>query len=78
MGFAWVQLRDAQVAGDVVAIQILATDEKPGASSEAESGTPSDAAPDASPGPSPDASDEELAEDAPPTVPVPAAPRLRI
>jgi hypothetical protein len=27
MGFAWVQLRDAQVSGNQVAIQILATDE---------------------------------------------------
>jgi len=27
MGFAWVQLRDAQVSGNVVAIQVLATDD---------------------------------------------------
>ena len=27
MGFAWVQLRDAQVSGNQVAVQILATDE---------------------------------------------------
>ena len=30
MGFAWFQLRDAQVSGNEVAIQILATDEDPG------------------------------------------------
>ncbi len=30
MGFAWFELRDAQVSGNEVAIQILATDEEPG------------------------------------------------
>ena len=30
MGFAWFQLRDAQVTEDEVAIQILATDQDPG------------------------------------------------
>ncbi len=46
MGFAWVQLRDAQVSEGEVAIQILATDEKPGAVD----GVQPDPAPDASPG----------------------------
>ena len=34
MGFAWFQLRDAKVSGDEVAIQILATDEKPDEATE--------------------------------------------
>ena len=42
MGFAWFQLRDAQIAGDQVAVQILATDQEP-----AEPGAP-DATPDES------------------------------
>jgi hypothetical protein len=45
MGYPWVQLREAQIAGDVVAVQILATDVAPE--------TPS-----APPGESPEATDE--------------------
>jgi hypothetical protein len=48
MGFAWFQLRDAQIAGDQVAVQILATDQEPGAV-EAEPGA--DAAPNESTAP---------------------------
>jgi hypothetical protein len=33
MGYPWVQLRHAQIAGDEVAVQILATDEEPGSPS---------------------------------------------
>jgi hypothetical protein len=29
MGFAWFELRDAQLSGDEVAVQILATDDEP-------------------------------------------------
>ena len=35
MGFAWFELRDAQITGDEVAIQILATDEGPESSEKA-------------------------------------------
>lgn len=37
MGFAWIQLRDAQVSGNQVAIQILATDD-PGEMDEVDPG----------------------------------------
>jgi hypothetical protein len=51
MGFDWYQLRDAQLSENEVAIQILATDEGPGAAEvdpgESPSGTPDD---EASPG----------------------------
>jgi hypothetical protein len=43
MGFAWFQLRDAQVSGDEVAIQILATDEEPGQVDEVDPGAEPDA-----------------------------------
>jgi hypothetical protein len=33
MGYPWVQLRHAQISGDEVAVQILATDEEPGSPS---------------------------------------------
>jgi hypothetical protein len=44
MGFAWFQLRDAQVSGNEVAVQILATDEDPGQAGEIAPGTEPDAA----------------------------------
>jgi hypothetical protein len=47
MGFVWFQLRDAQVAGDEVAVQILATDEEPGEVEEIDPSAP-DEVPDAS------------------------------
>jgi hypothetical protein len=43
MGFAWFQLRDAQVSENEVAIQILATDEEPGPVEEVDPGTEPDA-----------------------------------
>jgi hypothetical protein len=69
MGFAWFQLTDAQVSGDVVAVQILATDEGPGDSAEAQPGT-SDAT-----------EDEEFAEEQElprPVLPVTATSRVQI
>lgn len=56
MGFAWVQLRDAQVSGNEVAIQILATDE-PEQVDEVTPGTEPDAS--QSPPNAPDRSDPE-------------------
>ena len=47
MGFAWFQLRDAQVTEHEVAVQILATDKDPGEVEEVDPGAPS-APPDAS------------------------------
>ena len=38
MGFAWVQLKDAQVLGREVVVQILATDDDPDDAAEAEPG----------------------------------------
>jgi hypothetical protein len=64
MGFPWLQLRDAQVSGDRVAIQILATDEEPGDASEV------------NPGEAPDATAED--EEPSPEPPVSAASRLNI
>ena len=46
MGFAWFQLRDAQVSEREVAIQILATDEEPGPADEVQPGPAPDASPD--------------------------------
>ena len=43
MGFAWFQLRDAQVSGNEVAIQILATDEDPAQVDEIDPDTEPDA-----------------------------------
>jgi hypothetical protein len=40
MGFAWFQLRDAQVTEREVAVQILATDEEPGAVEEVDPRAP--------------------------------------
>jgi hypothetical protein len=40
MGFAWFQLRDAQVTEHEVAVQILATDKDPGEVEEADPGAP--------------------------------------
>ena len=47
MGFAWFQLRDAQVTEHEVAVQILATDKNPGEVEEVDPGAPP-APPDAS------------------------------
>jgi hypothetical protein len=66
MGYPWVQFREAQIAGDVVAVQILATDVEP----EAPSGTPP-SGPEANDDPDPD--DESATEDR-----VPATTRLNI
>jgi len=67
MGFAWVQLREAQVSGNEVAVQILATDGRP------EGGVEVD------PGETPDAmGDENLVEEPSPEAPVPAISRLNI
>jgi hypothetical protein len=63
MGFDWFQLRDAQVSGDEVAIQILATDERPGDAAEVD------------PGETPDATDEP---EPGPLLPVPATSRVSI
>jgi hypothetical protein len=62
MGFAWFTLRDAKVSGDEVAVQILATDEKPGEATEEP------------PRPTPDENPRE--ESRPKTVP--ATPRVNI
>jgi cytochrome c oxidase assembly factor CtaG len=64
MGFEWFELRDAQVAGDEVAIQILATNDA------AELDQDQD----------PDATDEDedRAEKATPVLPVPATSRTKI
>jgi hypothetical protein len=43
MGFAWFQLRNAQVSGNEVAIEILATDEEPGQADQVNPGTQPDA-----------------------------------
>lgn len=40
MGFAWFQLRDAQVTEHEVAVQILATDEEPSATEEVDPRAP--------------------------------------
>jgi hypothetical protein len=66
MGFPWFQLREAQISGDEVAVQILATDQGPGEAAEVP------------PGQSPDSTDEELTEDPAPKVPIPATSRLQI
>jgi hypothetical protein len=58
--------RDAQVAGDEVAIQILATDVEPDGATEPERGE------------APDATEDDLAEQDGPAAPVPATTRLRI
>jgi hypothetical protein len=69
MGFAWFQLRDAQVSGDQVAVQILASDEGPGNVAEIDPGEAPDAMQD----------DEDLAEQQPsPEPPVPAISRVNI
>jgi hypothetical protein len=70
MGFAWFQLRDAQIAGDQVAVQILATDEEPGAV-DAEPSAP-DAAPDESTAPG------DVTEEPESGVPVAGASRIHI
>jgi hypothetical protein len=71
MGFAWFQLRDAQVTEDEVAIQILATDQDPGQVEEIVPGD-SDAAPGAP------ADDGDVAEEPGPGGPLAEATRLHI
>jgi hypothetical protein len=68
MGFAWVQLRDAQVFGNEVAIQILATDEDPRQVDEVAPGAEPDTTDD----------DEALAEVPGPRVPITATSRVHI
>ena len=62
MGFAWFELRDAQVSGDEVAIQILATDEDPGEATDLAPGDPGIGE-----------DDENHAEENEPALPAPAA-----
>jgi hypothetical protein len=66
MGYSWVQLRDAQIAGDEVAVQILATDVEPSAPAEDELREP------------PEVTDDDLAEKSVPRGAVPAPTRLKI
>jgi hypothetical protein len=66
MGYPWVQFREAQIAGDVVAVQILATDVEP----EAPAATPP-GEPEANDDPDPDG--ESATEEG-----VPATARLNI
>jgi hypothetical protein len=47
MGFAWVELRDAQLSGNEVVVQILATDEDPDQLDEIAPGAEPDASGDA-------------------------------
>jgi hypothetical protein len=70
MGFAWVQLRDARVSGNQVAVQILATDEDPGQAGQIAPGTEPDDIDDA-----PDVTEEPGLER--PTSEIPAAADLR-
>lgn len=67
MGFAWFQLRDAQVSGNEVAIQILATDD-PGQVGEVDPGAEQDATGD----------DEALTEEPGPGVPITETSRVHI
>ena len=71
MGFAWFQLRNAQVIEDEVAVQILATDEDPATVEEIDPGE-ADAAPGAP------ADDGDQAEEPGLTVPLAQGPRLHI
>jgi hypothetical protein len=68
MGFAWFQLRDAQISGNEVAIQILATDEDPGQVDEID------------PGAEPDATDDDadLTKEPGAGLPIPETSRLHI
>ena len=68
MGFAWFELRDAQVAGDEVAVLILATNEAPDDLAE----------PDGEERPGATDEGKGRAEEAVPPVPVPATPRRSI
>lgn len=68
MGFVWVQLRDAQVSEDEVAIQILATDEEPGPVEEVEPGPVPDVSPD----------DDALSGERDPAPAIPEGARLQI
>jgi hypothetical protein len=67
MGFAWCELRNAQLAGNWVIVQILATDEDPDQAEEIDLGEEGD----------PTGDDETLTPE--PDVPLPVAePRLHI
>jgi hypothetical protein len=68
MGFAWFELRDAQISGNEVAIQILAGDDDSARVDEADPGPESDATEDG----------EALTEEPRPGLPVPEASRLHI
>jgi hypothetical protein len=74
MGFRFVQLRDARVAGDEVAIQILATDVAPDEATEPEPGE----RPDAIEEDLAELTEEDLAEHDAPAAQVPATTRLSI
>jgi hypothetical protein len=67
MGFVWFELRDAQLSGNEVAIQILATDEGPD--------SPNRVAPDERPG-GPEEEEEGLTEE--PLETTPTAESLRV
>jgi hypothetical protein len=68
MGFAWFELRDAQISGNEVAIQILAVDEDPARLDESDPGAESDATED----------DDAPADEPRPKLPVAEASRLHI
>ena len=68
MGFEWFELRDAQVAGNEVAIQILATNDAPDDAAELDQDQDPDATDE----------DEDRAEKATPVLPVPATSRTKI
>jgi hypothetical protein len=68
MGFEWFELRDAQVAGNEVAIQILATNDAPDDAGELDQDQDPDATDE----------DEDRAEKATPVLPVPTTSRTKI
>jgi hypothetical protein len=68
MGFGWFQLRDAHVAGNEVAIQILAIDEDPGQANAIDPGE----------GPDAPGDDADLAEEPGAGLPIPETSRLHI
>lgn len=68
MGFAWFQLRDAQISGNEVAIQILATDEDPGQVDEIDPGAEQNATED----------DADLTQEPGAGLPIPETSRLHI
>jgi hypothetical protein len=68
MGYVWFELRDAQLSGNEVAVQILATDEGPE--------MPERVAPDERPGGSPE--DQGRTEEPPETAPTSESSRVHI